>query len=388
MSTDAPAATRDCRACGQPGTEPVVDLGTAPALVGALWDDAGEARDAVRGRLELYLCRRCGHVQNEAFDPSLIDYDEDYDNSLHHSPTFQRYADALAARLVEERGVRGRHVVEIGSGKGDFLAAMCRLGDNQGTGYDPTVDPDLVVPGVRLVADYFRPDEHVEPFDLLVCRHVLEHLDDPHGMLVALRAGVGDAEPLFYLEVPSAEFNFGPEGMWDSIYPHVSYFSAQSLDALVRRSGFEVLEAGTSFGGQFLWVEARPGPVDTGAPADVADHVHRVEEFGARWRRSTARWRDEIGERSAGGEELVLWGAGAKGVTFLNAVDDGARLTVVDLNPNKWGRFLPGTGHRVDDPATLADRDIATVLITNPVYRHEISDHLQQIGVHADVVGL
>jgi len=374
-----------CLACGHPDTEPLVDLGPAPALVGALWDDAATARDVVQGRLDLHLCRRCGHVQNDAFDPSLITYDVDYDNSLHHSPTFRRFADDLAHRLVDQRGIRSKNVVEIGSGKGDFLASMARLGGNTGTGYDPTVDPDLHVDGVTLVADYFRPDEQVDPYDLLVCRHVLEHLDDPAAMLRALRDGATGEDPLFYLEVPSAEFNFGPDGMWDSIYPHVSYFSAQSLDALVRRCGLRVEASGDAFDGQFLWVEARPGPVDDAVPDDVGQHLRLVEEFGARWRSATQHWRDRIGE---GEHELVLWGAGAKGVTFLNAVDSRARLTVVDLNPNKWGRYLPGTGHQVQDPAGLGERDVALVLITNPVYRDEISDHLKQIGVHADVVGL
>lgn len=375
-----------CLACGHPETEPLVDLGPAPALVGALWDDADEARGSVQGRLDLHLCRRCGHVQNDAFDAALIDYDGDYDNSLHHSPTFRRFADELARRLVHERGIRGRHVVEIGSGKGDFLVSMARLGGNTGTGYDPTVDPDLREDGVTLVADYYRPDQQVDPYDLLVCRHVLEHLDDPATMLRALRDGASGDDPLFYLEVPSAEFNFGPDGMWDSIYPHVSYFSAQSLDALVRRCGLRVEASGTAFDGQFLWVEARPGEVDTAAPHGLEEHLHRVEEFGQRWRTATQHWRDRIGHD--GQAELVLWGAGAKGVTFLNAVDDRARLTVVDLNPNKWGRYLPGTGHQVQDPASLGERDVALVLITNPVYRDEIADHLKQIGVHADVVGL
>ncbi|WP_380165798.1 class I SAM-dependent methyltransferase [Jannaschia sp. R86511] len=375
-----------CRACGQPATEPLVDLGPAPALVGALWDDADGARGSVRGQLDLHVCRRCGHVQNDAFDATLIDYDVDYDNSLHHSPTFQRFADDLAHRLVDERGIRDSHVVEVGSGKGDFLAAMARLGDNTGTGYDPTVDPDLRVDGVTLVPDYFRPELHLEPYDLLVCRHVLEHLDDPATMLRALRDEASGEDPLFYLEVPSAEFNFGPEGMWDSIYPHVSYFSAQSLEALVSRCGLRVEASGTAFGGQFLWVEARPGRLDDTVPDGVAEHLALLAAFGERWRSTTRHWRDRIGADDS--DELVLWGAGAKGVTFLNAVDDGARLTVVDLNPNKWGRYLPGTGHRVQDPASLGERAVALVLITNPVYRDEISHHLEQIGVHADVVGL
>lgn len=377
-----------CLACGREGLTPLLELGPTPALTGALWPDRAAAREARRGRLDLVACTGCGHVANAAFDPELVDYGEEYDASLHHSATFREFASSLARRLVEDRGVRGRHVVEIGSGKGDFLEELCRLGGNTATGYDPTVQHDRRIPGVRLVADYFRPGQDLEDYDLLVCRHVLEHLESPADLLRAVRASAPE-QSLLYLEVPSAEFNFGPEGMWDCIYPHVSYFSTTSLEALVRRCGFTVDRAGEAFGGQFLWVEVRPG-VPESAPAGgaVLEHLERLETFREHWAENVSRWRRTIDDRAARGDRLALWGAGSKGVTFLNAVDEAARLSVVDLNPNKWGRYLPGTGHLIEEPRSLVERPVATVLITNPVYRDEIAAELRDMGVQADVVSV
>ena len=49
------------------------------------------------------------------------------------------------------------------------------------------------------------------------------------------------------------------------------------------------------------------------------------------------------------------WGAGSRGVQFLNLADPQRRLAaVVDVNPRKWGRYLPVTAHRVDAPETLS----------------------------------
>jgi hypothetical protein len=72
-------------------------------------------------------------------------------------------------------------------------------------------------------------------------------------------------------------------------------------------------------------------------------------------------------------------------VAFLNAVDPDAILLVVDLNPRKWGRYLPGTGHEVIPPEALASSSVTQVLITNPAYEIEISEHLQRLGIHASV---
>lgn len=369
-----------CRACGRNALEPLIDLGECPALAGALWDDAAEARDCTRGRLELSWCRSCGHVENAAFKAELVDYDGDYDNSLHFSPSIQQYSADLASRLVGRYGLQDGHVVEIGSGRGDFLLELCRLTGGTGTGYDPTCLPETDVPGVTFVDAYFDPSQHLRSYDLLVCRHVLEHLDDPASLLRSLQADA-PAQAVLYLEVPAAEFNFSPAGMWDCIYPHVSYFSAQSLAALVGRSGYDVLDAGTSFEGQFLWVEARRGVVRQPVEQDVAAHRQRVHDFADSWRTTVQAWQ----ERLAGNEGVVLWGAGMKGVTFLNAVDPERRLTVVDLNPRKWGRALPGTGHIVASPSSLQP-SVTSVLITNTAYRDEIAGQLAQLGLSADVV--
>jgi len=378
-----------CLACGGTSIKPVADLGASPVLTGALFPDRESARAAVRGPLDLGLCLTCGHVQNTAFDPGLVQYDVNYDNSLHFSGEFQAYADALVQRLVGEYGLRGKHVVEIGSGKGDFLGSLARVGGNTATGYDPTVEPHTSFPGVTLVQDYFRPGQHVEPYDLLVCRHVLEHLEDPGELLGALRASAAEAA-LFYLEVPAAEFNFGQDGLWDCIYPHVSYFSAASLATLVRGAGFEIVSLERSFHGQFLSVEARAGvPAEAGQSTDgVGEHLDLVADFAERWAGSVEHWRDEVAKRRSRGEQVALWGAGSKGVNFLTAVDPAGQIPVVDLNPRKAGSHLPGTGHRVDVPESLAGSAVSTVLVTNPVYRAEIAQRLAELGVDAQVVNV
>lgn len=377
-----------CLACGGDRLDPVVDLGESPVLTGALFDDRESARRAVRGRLDLAVCLDCGHVQNVAFDPALVEYDVSYDNSLHFSATFQRYADELVERLVDDHDIRGRHVVEIGSGKGDFLAALARAGGNTGTGYDPTVRPGTEIPGVRLVRDYFRPGDRVESYDLLACRHVLEHLDDPAALLSSLSAAAPDGA-LYYFEVPAAEFNFGPDGLWDCIYPHVSYFSAGSLTALLRRCGFQIVSLRRSFHGQFLSVEARATDAgDQGGVPDPAEHLALVANFAGRWTSTVRRWTEEVAALAGRGETLAVWGAGAKGVTFLNAVDPHAAgdTAVVDLNPRKAGHYLPGTGHEVGTPESLAGTSPVRVLITNPVYRDEIAQQLHHLGVDTEVV--
>ena len=83
----------------------------------------------------------------------------------------------------------------------------------------------------------------------------------------------------------------------------------------------------------------------------------------------------------------MLWGAGSRGVQFLTFADRERRLAaVVDVNPRKWGRYLPVTAHRVQPPETLAELRPEAVIITNPSYRDEIGASLRDLGVDAELL--
>ena len=59
---------------------------------------------------------------------------------------------------------------------------------------------------------------------------------------------------------------------------------------------------------------------------------------------------------------------------------------MVDVNPRKWGRYLPVTAHRVESPETLATLKPDAVIITNPSYRNEIAAALHGLGVEAELL--
>lgn len=45
---------------------------------------------------------------------------------------------------------------------------------------------------------------------------------------------------------------------------------------------------------------------------------------------------------------------------------------VIDVNPNKVGKYLPGTGHEIVGIESLKRKDLATIIITNSNYLNEI----------------
>jgi hypothetical protein len=61
---------------------------------------------------------------------------------------------------------------------------------------------------------------------------------------------------------------------------------------------------------------------------------------------------------------------------------------VVDINPHRQGRHMPGTGQLIVAPAFLAEHEPDCVIVMNPVYVDEIGEDLARLGLDPEVVAV
>ncbi len=324
-------------------------------------------------------------MSNTAFDPGLVRYGPGYDNCQLWSPQFEQHVEGRISRLME-RGVNGRRVVEVGCGRGDFLRRLCLRSGAQGIGFDPAyVGPEATEDdGVQFVAEPFGGIHAGLRAEVVVSRHVIEHLPDPLELLTSVRAGLTDTpNAIVAFETPTVEWILDGRVVQDLFYEHCSYFSATSLKTAFERSSFVVEGVAAVFGGQYLWIEAHPGTAGTGDSTEMAQSIAvRAADYGRAEERLVASLRTRIDELRAAGS-VGIWGAGAKGTTFLNLVDPEAEVVAcaVDVSPTKQGAFVAGTGHPIVAPATLAGIGVRSVLVMNPNYIPEITADLAGSGV-------
>lgn len=397
-----------CRCCGHEVEELVLSADGFPALCNAFDLDADRARAMPTGRFELMACTRCGSLRNAAFDADLLPYDDRYENSLHGSGTFGTFATDLAADLAAWRPLAGATVVEVGSGQGDFLRVLAEHGPEHAYGLDPSLvspveitdasAPITLLPGTL--------DELVDlpKADLLLSRHVLEHVTDPRAMLAEMHDRLAQPGTAIYVEVPDATYMVQTPALWDLIHEHVGYFTATGLRSLLQRAGWTVDEVGRSFGDQYLWARATYAarPSDAGADADIEpapsasdDTIAAARRFGQVHNDSTRRWTEYLDQARQEGKRVAVWGAGSKGVAFLNAIaatDTGSGAlaaidAVIDVNERKRHRHVPGVGTVVQTPGDVADR-IDTVLVMNPIYLDEIRATGETLGFDAEYLAV
>jgi hypothetical protein len=384
-----------CPVCGKSVGRDLLEIQNVPIHCNLLWADHQLAVSAPKGDIVLVFCSNCGHVFNRAFDASLTEYTQAYENSLHFSPRFQNYAHSLASDLVERHNLRQRELVEIGAGQGDFLRMLCDIGDNRGIGFDEAYVPsegDQLDERFSIVCE-FAWQEHLERTpDMIYARHVLEHIEQPADFIAVIREAIGDKpDTLLFLEVPNMAYTLRELAIWDIIYEHCGYYTPQSISCLLTRGGFDVPLTRDVFEGQFLTAEAFPAGQESNSDCADQDDLHeiasQVDAFADEFRQKVEFWQQRVQGWQNEGKRVVAWGAGSKGVTFLNILKAKEQIPyIVDINPRKLGKYVVGTGQEIVAPEFLRGYQPDVVILMNPIYRDEIAQMLEELDVTADLV--
>lgn len=383
---------RECPVCESSRVSGFLRREGVPVHQNLLMRDQKSAVEITRGDLDLAFCGECGFVFNKAFDLSRLDYSESYDNTQSHSPTFDGYLRDLVRYMVSEKGVRGCRIVEVGCGKGSFLRELvvAEGANNSGIGFDPSYEgPTADLDGrLKFERRFYGPELAHIPADIVVCRHVIEHVPEPVELLRAIRQALsGSPHARVFFETPCVEWILRNRVIWDFFYEHCSYFTASSLATAFESSGFAVEDVRHVFGGQYLWLEAKVSDEEPEASREPGEVPVLAERFSASEGELKKDWRAKVRGMADGGK-VALWGAGAKGVTLANLIDAQRELLdcVVDLNPQKQGRYLPGTGHPIIGYEDLAPRGVATAVLMNPNYRDENAALLKKANSNIELV--
>lgn len=362
-----------CPVCDEPALEPFIRRERVPVHQNLLFATREAALAALRGSLDLQCCTRCGLLTNVAFQTELISYGEHYENTQTVSPCFDRYVEGLVEELVAE-GIRGKRVVEVGCGKGYFLRRLCLRGGNEGFGFDPSyVGPEVDLGGrLRFIRSFYGVEQASLRADAVICRHVIEHVPRPLELLGRVREAVS-ASPAatVYFETPDLEWILDGVVLWDFFYEHCSYFTAASLSNAFIRAGFKPLAVRRLFGGQYLWMKASLASTASSFERPWPTLRQKLLGYAAAEERKVAVWQSTVEEMSARG--VAVWGAGAKGITFVNLLDPQASRIrcLVDINPAKQHRYAAGTGHAIVPPEELRPREVSNVILMNPNYAEE-----------------
>jgi SAM-dependent methyltransferase len=384
-------ADNACPVCGRSNLVPTVQRSTLPGMQNYVYRTRPEALAARSGRFDLRACESCGLAFNSSYDPKVLTYDSGYDNSV-PSAMMDAYYRQIASYLNEKYLHDNGLIVDIGCGKGTFLKQACAfLPGIHGLGIDPSYEDagDAAPDRLSFIKDFFSPRYLTERPALVVCRHVMEHIERPVEFLSSLRKTLTPYPdvPLFF-ETPDLDWIIRNRAFWDFCYEHCNYFTGRSLSRALELSGFQTTKTTPAFGGQYLWIECAPAgqpALPAGASAQPSDIAAALRQYAAGEAGLIAQVRSKLLEHKRRGAQIALWGMATKGVIFsLLADPDGSLIDYcVDINKNKQGCFVPLTGRRIGPPDALPQGKALTIVVMNPNYIDEIKALCGTIGVGA-----
>jgi SAM-dependent methyltransferase len=387
-----------CPNCHHQGLSIFYEVRNVPVHSCLMLSTQQEALDFPCDDIILGHCDRCGFITNVAFDRKWSAYAPNYEDQQSFSPTFNQFAIDLADRLIEKYDLHNKDVVEIGCSKGDFLILLCTLGNNRGIGIDPSVVPGRVNSEasnrVAFIREYYS-EHHAEYVgDFICCRHTLEHIQPTAEFLQIVRRSIGDrSDVAVFFEIPDTTRVLQDLAFEDIYYEHCSYFTPGSLARLFRFCGFEVTDLYQAYGNQYLLIEAKP-------VATPSQKIHPLEEsrdrmaqdvkyFATEIAKKLGRWKQQLEQWNRQGERVAIWGSGSKCVAFLTTLNAADKVQhVVDINPHRHGKFIPGVGKEIMPPEFLKEYQPDRLIVMNPIYCGEIQQMLDEMGVTTEVIPL
>ncbi len=353
-----------CRHCAAPLELTFVDLGASPPSNAYLTPQTLRAPEKWFP-LRVLVCQSCWLVQTEDYAGAEELFDADYAYFSGFSTSWlahcERYVVEMAARFKLDAT---SHVVEVAANDGSLLQYVKARGIPC-TGIEPTASTAAAAraKGIPIVEAFFGTSlaqalaAEGRHADLMVANNVLAHVPDINDFVAGF-AMLLKPQGVATFEFPHL-MRLIAENQFDTIYhEHFSYLSLGVVERIFAAAGlavFDVEELPTHGGSLRVYAQHR----DNGCwpRSERLDALLRREvEFGlceaatyagfqARADKVKNDFLTFLLRAKREGKKLAAYGAAAKGNTLLNYAGVRPDLIpfVVDRNPAKQGKYLPGS---------------------------------------------
>jgi 2-polyprenyl-3-methyl-5-hydroxy-6-metoxy-1,4-benzoquinol methylase len=393
-----------CRHCQTSLTLSLADLGSAPH------SNAYLSADTLQGPERWYplralVCEHCWLVQTEDFSRPDELFDADYAYFSSFSSTWLTHSAQYVDHMVQRFALdQTSHVVEVAANDGYLLQYVAKA-DIPCLGIEPTHGTAAAARarGLDIVEDFLNlPLAHKllaqgQSADVMVANNVLAHVPDINDFCASFAVLLKPAGVVTF-EFPHL-LHLVQQCQFDTLYhEHFSYLSLTAVHRILAANGLTVFDVQPlpTHGGS-LRVFARrtdgsAGPHAEPVHARVADMLAlevaagvTQADFYGDFQSQCLRIKRELLsfliDAQIRGRRVAAYGAAAKGNTLLNFAGVRADLLsyVVDKNPSKQGKFLPGSRIPIVDESHLKAHQPDFVLILPWNLREEIMTQLSYV---------
>lgn len=390
-----------CRACGKGDLYAFLHLPQMP-----LTDDfvaASRFGKEFLADIDVYVCRDCWTAQTQ-HDVDVGAYYEDYQYSVGGSATATRFMRLLAKNLQARYfpNVKGRKILEVGSGDGAQLAAF-KEGGWHVLGYEPSsmlcrqaeAKGIPTIQGLFTASSVSRLPANFRDVDVLLLSYTFDHLPDPRAFLSAARSILNKSAGLLVVEVHGLERIVERQEYCLFEHEHAIYLTEASAQDLCRTEGLEIIDfdlvpeadrranslifVATPNEAHFAQRAVKPKTPKTYQALDFYTRVGSSIQAGIENLESF------VAHVTGQGKRLAGYGAGGRGVMTLAAMRNATRLCyLVDRNPKNTGLVVPKSGIPLVGLHALTADPVDEILVFSFGYMDEIKQEVGALGYKPD----
>ena len=389
-----------CRFCKTTLQQEFINLENAPASNSFLTKEQLNEPE-VFYPLRVFVCDKCFLVQVDEYKKSDAIFNQDYVYFSSYSTSWLAHSKAYVEMMIEKFGLNpGMQAVEIASNDGYLLQYFKQRGIPV-LGIEPTAGTAAVAreKGIESWTEFFgvalakRMVAEGRQADVLLGNNVLAHVPDLNDFVRGLQIAL-KPHGVITMEFPHL-MQLVEHNQFDTIYhEHFSYLSLIAVKAIFEQHGltiFDVEEIPTHGGSMRIFAKHSNDEKHAILPA-VDELLQKERKRGMQSIAYYDGFQQRVNEvknqflrflldAKKEGKKVAAYGAAAKGNTLLNYCGIKTDLIdfVVDANPNKQNKFLPGSHIPVVNEETLKRERPDFVIIFPWNIKIEITKQLQYI---------
>lgn len=390
----------NCRFCQKELKDEFIDLVNSPPSNSFLTQD--QLNDAeLYHPLKVYICNSCFLVQIDEFKKSSAIFNAEYVYFSSYSKSWLEHSKKYTDYMVDRFGFNSSHtVVEIASNDG-YLLQYFKEKNIPVLGIEPTKNTAQVAldKGIPTLIEFFGKELALElvekniKADLIIGNNVLAHVPDIVDFVKGLQV-ILKLDGVVTMEFPHI-VNLIDFTQFDTIYhEHYSYLSLYTVNKIFDTFDlqlFDVEEISTHGGSLRIFAKHKSNTSISINPnvnflleKEILKGINTIsyyDNFKYKVLKIKLNFLKFLISQKELGKKIIGYGAAAKGNTLLNycGIKQDFIEFVVDLNPSKKSKYLPGSHIEVRDFASIASYQPDFVIILPWNLKEEILESLDFI---------
>lgn len=332
--------------------------------------------------LSLMYCERCGLVQTkETITPEIY---TQYNYTGTFSQRYIDYLDWLSGYFINRKGIKKKNVLEIGCSGGYLLKRFRDLGGNDVFGYEPSrkLANKCREVNIPVAEDYFSEKTRcLSGFnsDLIIIRHVLEHLDNLNSFLGSVYRSLKE-DGMVLVEVPDVQKTLSNKIYSNIFHEHLNYFSFYSLSNLFKKHKlFPVF---------LKEVDIHSGSILLVFIKDKSKEIHlsfskvtleECKKFAGGVINYYKEIKDLVKRVTSEGHKVYGYGAAERTFSILGGTGFSSKdiQKIYDKNVFLYGKYMPISHILIDSPKHIKRDNVKYLIIFAISFEEEIIKELK-----------